>query len=554
MGLKKESKRCQVHGYSAVVVPRCGPCKGHLSTKSSAFCVDSCQNLTSQYLIRDHMVFHYSRILSARAAVDCSVPKSRLTCIKLADQQRREKLKRKIAKCEEKLNVCKAVPQCGSRDNGWLLPSTCRKSLFAIEDNLLACAGEARFLSGSPSPHGEHCLVHSSPVKQPRKRSRNTSRIYHSSSSVCVSRLSKHCAFSHSRSTENVVSVPCSRRCQGNNPGASGGDLLERHSECFTKVRKPFTPRTLISDAKPALTDYRYYTAARRKKKNRHRHFVEAQTQTDVISFSSGDKVYVRKVTSEQQIASKAEDKRCTCYEPEREIHECQCSNLRETSWHTQRCSPRRTVDSEEEELLYLTFIEDVTNEILRLGLFSNRVLDQLFECHIEENKNHLDEGRMRRMLAVLKSDLGCGQDSETELTHAGQESLDSLDLQEDVIEELKLTKTGCRLRKATKSEEFLETMDLSLKEPKKCESLSLSSTDTPSREDSSEDTTECMDAATESELCGVEFEGHPDTSRTCEAALNSTACGSDSEVNKELDELEEDFSDLKLSSSYSQQ
>ncbi|NWI44353.1 SPAT7 protein, partial [Picathartes gymnocephalus] len=118
-----------------------------------------------------------------------------------------------------------------------------------------------------------------------------------------------------------------------------------------------------------------------------------------------------------------------------------------------------------EEELLYLTFIEDVTNEILRLGLFSNRVLDELFECHIEENKNRLDEGKMRQMLDVLKSDLGLGQDSETELIHAGQEALDSLDLQEfDTAEELKLTSKGHRLRKATKSEEFLETMDLSLK------------------------------------------------------------------------------------------
>ncbi|NXO87043.1 SPAT7 protein, partial [Sitta europaea] len=115
-----------------------------------------------------------------------------------------------------------------------------------------------------------------------------------------------------------------------------------------------------------------------------------------------------------------------------------------------------------EEKLLYLNFIEDVTNEILRLGLFSNRVLDQLFECHIEENKNRLDEGKMRRMLEVLKADLGCGQDSETELMHAGQEALDPLDLQKfDKMEELEFTGKDHRLRKATKSEEFLETMDL---------------------------------------------------------------------------------------------
>ncbi|NWU46239.1 SPAT7 protein, partial [Hylia prasina] len=106
-----------------------------------------------------------------------------------------------------------------------------------------------------------------------------------------------------------------------------------------------------------------------------------------------------------------------------------------------------------EEELLYLSFIEDVTNEILRLGLFSNRVLDQLFECYIEENKNRLDEGRMRQMLEVLKSDLGCGQDSEAELFHAIQESLEPVGLQEDMIEDLKFARKGHRLRKATKSE-----------------------------------------------------------------------------------------------------
>ncbi|NXA78175.1 SPAT7 protein, partial [Thryothorus ludovicianus] len=114
-----------------------------------------------------------------------------------------------------------------------------------------------------------------------------------------------------------------------------------------------------------------------------------------------------------------------------------------------------------EEELLYLTFIEDVTNEILRLGLFSNRVLDELFECHIEENKDRLDEGKMRQMLKVLKSDLGCCQDSETELTHAGQEALDPLDLQElDKIEEFECPSKGHRPRKATKNEEFLDTTD----------------------------------------------------------------------------------------------
>ncbi|NXU60852.1 SPAT7 protein, partial [Horornis vulcanius] len=87
---------------------------------------------------------------------------------------------------------------------------------------------------------------------------------------------------------------------------------------------------------------------------------------------------------------------------------------------------------------------------------FICRVLDQLFECYIEENKNHLDEGRMRQMLEVLKSDLGCCQDSMLDLIHISEESFEPLDLQEDMIEELKFTRKGHKLRKAAKSQKCL--------------------------------------------------------------------------------------------------
>ncbi|KAI2572295.1 SPATA7 isoform 22, partial [Pan troglodytes] len=53
------------------------------------------------------------------------------------------------------------------------------------------------------------------------------------------------------------------------------------------------------------------------------------------------------------------------------------------------------------------SFIEDVTDEILKLGLFSNRFLERLFERHIKQNK-HLEEEKMRHLLHVLKVDLGC--------------------------------------------------------------------------------------------------------------------------------------------------
>ncbi|XP_064279724.1 spermatogenesis-associated protein 7 isoform X3 [Passer domesticus] len=530
MGLRMQRggrrSQAKMNECSAVVIPRCGPTspfKGHLSNKSNA-------------------------------AVDCSLPKSRLASIKLADQQRREKLKKKIARCGQKISVCETVSPSCPRDSGRLPPSSFGKSLLEAEDGVSPSAGQAQYLSSAPSPYGKDCLVHSSPVKCTRKCSRHAAGA--SYSSVCVSRApGKHSALPRSHSIESFVSIDYSQRCQGNHPRATGGDLLEKHSECFTKSRKPFTPRTLISNAKPSLSEYRFYTPARRRKKNHRKRCVEAQTQTDMTSFPSADQVHVRKVTSEKQkIQSKAEDKRYALDEPERGVDGFQHSSLRETSWCPQKSSPKTTVDAEEEELLYLTFIEDVTNEILRLGLFSNRVLDQLFECYIEENKNRLDEGKMRQMLDVLKSDLGCSQDSNIELIRAAQEASGPRDLQEcDTTGELKFASKGHKLRKATKNEEFLETIDLSLKKPNKCESMPRSkrSRETRGKKDFSEDTTEIMGAGTDSDFCGVEFEEHPDTSSTCEAAF--FACDSDLEVNKELDELEENFQEaLHISRNYS--
>ncbi|NXG22881.1 SPAT7 protein, partial [Grallaria varia] len=206
-------------------------------------------------------------------------------------------------------------------------------SFLEAEDKggLFPYAGQAQYLSRALPSYGEHDLVHSSPVKYARRWSQNALKASNSSPSLSTSRpLRNRSGLSCSRSTDSFVSVSHSQRCQGSNSEVCSEDLLEKHSKYFTKSRKPFTPRTLISDAKSFLLQYRYYNPAQRKKKNPCRHHVEAQTQTDVIRFSSADNVSGKKVTVEQQrIALEAEDRRNTVDEPDRGMDSCPCSILR---------------------------------------------------------------------------------------------------------------------------------------------------------------------------------------------------------------------------------
>ncbi|XP_026568564.1 spermatogenesis-associated protein 7 isoform X3 [Pseudonaja textilis] len=264
-----------------LTIPRYGlasPFKGHLSTKSNAFCIDSSsRRLSNQYLIRDHMAVHYNKILSAKAAIDCSLPKSRLNSIKFSDQQQREKLKKEVEKCEKEMISSQQVSRSSSRESRRLLSATYTK----VEDS--------QFSNEQKSDEMK-----------------------------TVSQLSSPRAIS-----------PCS---------------------------------------------------------------VESPTM--------------------------------------------------------------RKIQAEEEELRYLNFIQDITDEILKLGLFSNRALERLFERHVELNKNHLNKNKMRHLLEILKVDLGCNREENS----AGVSDAYG-HLQNESAEHLQLTSIS--ESKVSKSEELLNAADL---------------------------------------------------------------------------------------------
>ncbi|KAF7252023.1 hypothetical protein EYD10_02806 [Varanus komodoensis] len=259
-----------------------------LSFRMAAFCIDSSsRRLSSQYLIRDHMAVHYNKILSAKAAVDCSVPKSRLNSIKFSDQQRREKLKKEVERCEKEMISSKNVSRSSSRESRRPLSATYKKDSLEAGGNVgppSQAPSKQKYVLGSVSAAERQNTPLPNNEKPARKPAQKASNISASSSSISTSSMHRlHSKMSCSSS--DSIANKCSHKAENTEAKVYSGDLLDKHSEHFTNGQQPFTPRTLKSDAKSFLSQYRYYMPAKRKIRDTPKQQLEAETQTDISSF-----------------------------------------------------------------------------------------------------------------------------------------------------------------------------------------------------------------------------------------------------------------------------
>ncbi|XP_067900229.1 spermatogenesis-associated protein 7 homolog isoform X2 [Heterodontus francisci] len=280
--------------------------------KEKAFCLGSSCKLSTQFIIQDHMAMHYKNLLSTKAAVDSSMPKSMTTSIKYTDQQKRERLKKVGKKYQKEFLHHRSTSQMNYRSG---FPATC-----SIMD--------------------KHLMKR--PFQDPQKKT-----------------------FS--------------------------GDILDKHSNWFTKERQPFTPRTLKKTAKSFLSKYRYYTAPKK---------MQARPSVTTMCNRSSTGANIDRFTEMPPVPFHL-DTDCAI--------KCQTQEQRPRRW-TRKEYKSTTVKSKlmawEDEMKYLQFLKEVTDDILIRGYHSNKILENVFQTHIERSKYHLNEDKLKNMLQNLRNEL----------------------------------------------------------------------------------------------------------------------------------------------------
>uniref|UniRef100_A0ABM5FLP8 Spermatogenesis-associated protein 7 homolog isoform X1 n=1 Tax=Pogona vitticeps TaxID=103695 RepID=A0ABM5FLP8_9SAUR len=234
-----------------------GPFRGHMSIKSSPFSPGSSCKLSSQYIIQDHMAMHYRKLLSAKAAVDSSAPKSLNMSIKYRDHQKREQLMKAVEKMKEEMTQVLSAPSCHSwrismENNKGLLSRGRMPSLGGERQRSSQYLKQMHLSNESPVPNAkmiqntvQWCL------SQTPKNGRN--RVQKS----ILPLTQPHFPLQSSRKTKMFL-VPQKKTL--------GGDLLDTHAQCFTETKQPFTPRVLKAASKSFLSKYRYYNHPAGKK------------------------------------------------------------------------------------------------------------------------------------------------------------------------------------------------------------------------------------------------------------------------------------------------
>lgn len=438
--------------------------KGHMVTKSSALSAGN-SKLESQFITAQNMASHYKRVINAKSAINTLPPKS-ITC----SQKSRDRAKREMLNCSQtrkSLNTSRAKSVDVSRNDISLTEdstteftssktqqksttstATAPKSTKSVyRDVINRNIVVQEWADPKPLPDQKKLNKSMSNMMATFTKSKTTTaRSVHMSPRASMNATTPTNMFAQKfnfmgdktkGALENLVfnnqnvnlKASTSDFQMQSNPALKAMsrlvagrhyDVLDNHAQKFVHPNKQFQPRIKNTKTASSLSKSSSTYQPPRRRKNR-------QTSTAL-----GSQVSLRNDTSPQksilsehlnksvrsnhdeEINSDIED-----IENDAEIHSRNRSNLmnRSANSNVNRSYQRKnSVDNElelkkeaekEQEIQYLEFIKEVTNDVIARGISSNRVINTCFEYHVNKKKHMLDENKMRELLNTLKKDIG---------------------------------------------------------------------------------------------------------------------------------------------------
>ncbi|XP_053408721.1 spermatogenesis-associated protein 7 homolog isoform X2 [Mercenaria mercenaria] len=218
--------------------------RGQMGLRSGPLAPTSAK-LTTQYLVLDHMNNHYSKITKARPAIDNKPPKSMSTSQKARDRKTRDVVQKTGRR---PMSATKSMSRPHTTTGYYQDEDIYNENLWGEvdpedEEEMMIHNIMRTTLRGN-DPVSTQAMHGSDPNQNPndfspyaRVRQRPSSARSQRSMGSAVSRT--------------MVQVPSKK-------GTYDGDILEKRSQVFTE-QKPFTPRTLKTDRKSRLSQYKYY-------------------------------------------------------------------------------------------------------------------------------------------------------------------------------------------------------------------------------------------------------------------------------------------------------
>ncbi|XP_011673970.2 spermatogenesis-associated protein 7 homolog [Strongylocentrotus purpuratus] len=406
--------------------------KGQLSLKSSPYSSNN-KCVLNQNDVINGLNVHYKKLGSAKSRIDSSLPKSWTSSTIKKDQLKRQAMDKQRKKLQgQKKTSSRPASRNTTAMNDPDLDLDEDLTKYGISEQR-----GPRHASMTPQPYRPHSAY--SDANRPRT---SQSHLYNTSNQ-------------YRNTKNNDMQGTMTLEYQSRTPRKESADILDKRADKFTESRKLFTPRTLKTTATSRLSQSKNYNAPKRKGSTKgpndtgrsereqqwdenntrtlhsreqleeleerdrrenarhqraedHLRWVEEQAmRVQTLELNDGEEDELRPMSSSLKPSRKGTRPPLGGTKDLNVSYGNQSlrSELASMTYRTPDQVSKR-MQEEEEELRYLEFVTDVTNDVLNRGIFTNTVLKQVFESHIDKNKGRLDEGRMRHLMTQLKEDL----------------------------------------------------------------------------------------------------------------------------------------------------